>query len=126
MTKPIIVFPSTQAPIAILQLKPAAIIEEATSQLETAQASAIQYAMYEPVLHVRFDGGIGSKSALDALAVAAKLLGSWSTVNDQRLRLTGRVLPISVDEESPSIDPRPSLLSWNAMVAGVLVESYDA
>lgn len=47
-----------------------------TSQFETAQASAIQYATYAPQFHVRFDGGIGSKSALEALAVFAKLLGS--------------------------------------------------
>jgi hypothetical protein len=91
------VLPKTHAPIAILQLKPAAIIEDAiqdrqpiqhesmsseiprnlpTSQLETAQASAIQYATKEPEPHVRLEGGIGSKSALDAFGVAAKLLGS--------------------------------------------------
>jgi hypothetical protein len=37
-----IVLPRTQAPIAIFQLRPTAIMEEATSQFETAQASAIQ------------------------------------------------------------------------------------
>ena len=47
-----------------------------TSQLETAQASAIQYATYAPQFQVRFDGGIGSKSAFEAFFVAAKLLGS--------------------------------------------------
>jgi hypothetical protein len=47
-----------------------------TSQLETAQASAIQYATKEPEPHVRLEGGIGSKSALDAFGEAAKLLGS--------------------------------------------------
>lgn len=85
-----IVFPKTQAPIAILQLKPAAIMDEATSQLDTAQASAIQYAIYEPVAHVRFEGGIGSKSAFDALGVAAKLLGSRSTASAHRVRFIGR------------------------------------
>ncbi|KAJ2982287.1 hypothetical protein NQ176_g1482 [Zarea fungicola] len=54
-------------------------MDEATSQLETAQASAIQYAVYAAQVHVRFEGGIGSKSALEALAVAAKLLGSCRT-----------------------------------------------
>jgi hypothetical protein len=115
MTKPIIVLPRTHAPMAILQLRPAAIIEDATSQLETAHASAIQYAMYEPVPQVRFDGGIGSKSALDALLVFAKLLGSWSTASEKRLRLVGREWPTSVDEVSPSVDMRPPLLSANAM-----------
>jgi len=124
MTRPMIVFPSTQAPIAILQSKPAAIIEEATSQFDTAHASAIQYAMYEPVPQVRLLGGIGSKSAFEALAVAAKLLGSWSTASDQRLRLTGREWPISVEEESPSMDARPPLLSLNAMVTRGSAESY--
>jgi hypothetical protein len=42
MTRPMIKLPRTQAPIAILQLSPAAIMDEATSQLDTAQASAIQ------------------------------------------------------------------------------------
>ena len=70
MTRPMIVLPRTQAPIAILQLRPTAMMEEATqqklsglalylwrgfslalddiaghsptSQFETAQASAIQ------------------------------------------------------------------------------------
>lgn len=35
------VLPRTHAPMAILQLNPTLIMEEATSQLETAQASAI-------------------------------------------------------------------------------------
>lgn len=105
------VLPRTQAPIAILQLRPAAIMEEATSQLDTAQASAIQYAMYEPVPHVLFDGGIGSKSALDAFGVAAKLLGSWSTASDQRPRLIGREWPMSVEEASASVDARPPFWS---------------
>jgi hypothetical protein len=47
-----------------------------TSQFETAQASAIQYATYALQFQVRFDGGIGSKSALEAFLVAAKLLSS--------------------------------------------------
>jgi hypothetical protein len=42
MTMPMIALPRTQAPMAILQLRPTAMMEEATSQFETAQASAIQ------------------------------------------------------------------------------------
>lgn len=52
-----------------------------TSQLLTAQASAIQYATYECHFHVRFDGGIGSKSALDAAVVLAKLEGSGKVIS---------------------------------------------
>jgi hypothetical protein len=52
--------------------------------------------MNDPWPHVRFDGGIGSKSALDELALGAKLLGSWSTASENPLRLMGRDWPTSV------------------------------
>jgi len=122
ITNPIIVLPSTHAPIAIRQLNPAAIIEDATSQFDTAHASAIQYAIYEPVPQVRFDGGIGSKSALDAFFVFAKLLGSWSTASDHRPRLCGRVWPISVDEVSPSVDMRAPFVSSYVAMLGLSFE----
>jgi len=79
MTIAMSVFPRTHAPMASFQLSPTAIMEEATSQFDTAQASAIQYETYANQLHVLREGGVGSKSAFDALGVAAKLEGSWST-----------------------------------------------
>lgn len=42
ITRPMIALPSTQAPMANFQLRPTAIMDEATSQFDTAHASAIQ------------------------------------------------------------------------------------
>lgn len=102
ITRPIKVLPSTQAPMAIFQLRPTAIMDEATSQLETAQASAIQYATYAPQVHVRLDGGMGSKSALDAFFVLAKLLSSWRTsrLNPGSLPLNLLTLPMATGSAS--------------------------
>jgi hypothetical protein len=41
------------------------------------------------VPHVRFEGGMGSKSALEAAGVLAKELGSWSTLSEKWKRLFG-------------------------------------
>jgi hypothetical protein len=60
---------------------------------------------------------MGSKSALEAFALAAKLLGSWSTASEKRVRLIGLEWPTSVgsaETEYPS-DPELVLWSWNAM-----------
>lgn len=76
-----------------------------TSQFDTAHASAIQYATKAPQFHVRFEGGIGSKSALDLFFDFAKELSSWCTsrlkLNPNR-RLTGAsTCPGSESEVTP-------------------------